>query len=96
MINKNFSCLHIIQKMQNLSQNGLKQIARKKNLSQNDLGQITKMLNLSRSERKAKMRCTRNYKNMSKEGLLIALSKSGQNFAELHKSNSDNGEIEKN
>ena len=84
--------------MQNLSQNGLKQIARKKNLSQNDLGQITKMLNPSRSELKqiAKMRCTRNYKNMSKEGLLIALSKSGHNFAELHKSNSDNGEIEKN
>ena len=34
-------------------------------------------------------------KYMSKEGLLIDLVKSGRSFAELHKSNSDNAEIEK-
>ena len=32
---------------------------------------------------------------MSEEGLLIALLKSGCSFAELHKSNSDNAEIER-
>ena len=32
---------------------------------------------------------------MSKEGLLIALIKSGCSFAKLYKSNSDNAEIEK-
>ena len=42
------------------------------NLSQNDLQQI------------AKMRRIKNYKNMSKEGLLIALLKSGCSFAELY------------
>ena len=41
------------------------------------------------------MRHIKNYKNMSEEGLLIALLKSGYSFAELHKSNSDNAEIEK-
>ena len=41
------------------------------------------------------MRHIKNYKNMSEEGLLIALLKSGCGFAELHKSNSDNAEIEK-
>ena len=41
----------------------------------------------------AKMRHIKNY--MSKEGLLIDLVKSGRSFAELHKSNSDNAEIEK-
>ena len=41
------------------------------NLSQNDLQQI------------AKMRRIKNYKNMSKEGLLIALLKSEQSLAEL-------------
>ena len=47
--------------MQNLSQNDLDQIPKMQNLSQNELQQI------------AKMRRIRKYKNMSKEGLLIAL-----------------------
>ena len=49
------------------------------NRSQNDSYQITEMLNLSRNELEQieKMRPTKNYKNMSKEGLLIALLKSG-------------------
>ena len=60
------------------------------NLTQNRLEQIAKMLNLSRNELEqiARMRCIRNYKNMSKDGLLIALLKSGRSFA-------DNAEIEK-
>ena len=52
------------------------------NLSQNELEQITKM------------RRIKNYKNMSKEELLIALLKSEQSLAELYKSKSNNAEIE--
>ena len=65
------------------------------NRSQNDSYQITEMLNLSRNELEQieKMRPTKNYKNMSKEGLLIALLKSGCSKKKLHKSNSDNAEI---
>ena len=56
-----------------------------------------KSANLSRNELKkvAKMRHIKIYKNMSKEGLLIALLKPGRSFAELHKINSYNAEIEK-
>ena len=55
------------------------------NLSQNELDQITKMQNQSRDELEqiAKMRRIRNYKNMSKEKLLIDLLKSKQSLAEL-------------
>ena len=53
-----------------------------KNLPLNELKQI------------AKMRRIKNYKNMSKEGLLIALLKSKQSHAELYKSKSNNTEIE--
>ena len=47
------------------------------NLSPNDLDQITKMPNLSQNELEqiAKMRRIKNYNNMSKEELLIALRK---------------------
>ena len=67
-----------------------------KNISQNGLQRIAKMQNLSRNELEkiAKMRHIKNYKNMSKEGLLIALLKSGQSLAELYKSKSNNVEIE--
>ena len=67
-----------------------------KNISQNGLERIAKMQNLSRNELEkiAKMRHIKNYKNMSKEGLLIALLKSGQSLAELYKSKSNNVEIE--
>ena len=57
--------------MQNLSQDELEQITRMKNLPQNELEKI------------AKMRHIKNYKNMSKEGLLIALLKSNQSHVEL-------------
>ena len=65
-----------------LSQNGLKRIAKMQNLSQNELEQI------------AEMRHIKNYKNMSREELLIALLKSKQSHSELYKSKSNNAEIE--
>ena len=67
-----------------------------KNISQNGLERIAKMQNLSRNELEkiAKMRHIKNFKTMSKEGLLIALLKSGQSLAELYKSKSNNVEIE--
>ena len=67
-----------------------------KNISQNGLERIAKMQNLSRNELEkiAKMRHIKNCKNMSKEGLLIALLKSGQSLAELYKSKSNNVEVE--
>ena len=79
-----------------LSQNGLKRIAKMQNLSQNELKQITKMQNLSQNELEqiAKMRRIKNYKNMSREELLIALLKSKQSHAELYKSKSNNAGIE--
>ena len=53
--------------LKDLSQNGLKQIAKMQNLSQNELKQITKMSNFSQNDLKkvAKMRHIKNYKNMS-------------------------------
>ena len=52
------------------------------NLSQNELEQI------------AKMRHLKNYKNMSKEDLLITLLKPNQSLAELQKSKSNNAKME--
>ena len=77
-------------------QNGLKKIGKMRNLSQNKLKQITKMQNLSENEleRIAKMRRIKNYKNMSKEDLLIPLLKSEQIHAELRRSTDNNVEIE--
>ena len=79
-----------------LSQNEHKQIAKMQNLSQNELMQITKMQNLSQNELEqiAKMRRIKNYKNMSKEELLISLLKSEQSIAELRKSKSNSIGIE--
>ena len=67
------------------------------NLSQNDLDQITKMLNLSQYELEqiTKMRRIKNYNNMSKEELFIALLKLKQSLAGLRKSKSNNVEIDK-
>ena len=63
---------------ENLSQNRLEQIAKMQNLSQNELKQIIKMQNLSQNELEqiARKRSIKNYNNMSREGLLIALLKS--------------------
>ena len=81
---------------ENLSQNGLKQIAKMQNLSQNELKQIMKMQNLSQNELEqiAKKQSIKKYKNMSKEELLISLLKSKQSHAELYKSKSNNAGIE--
>ena len=57
------------QKMQNPSQNGLMQITKMQNLSQNEPEQITKMKHI------------KNYKNISKEELLISLLKAEQSIA---------------
>ena len=80
----------------NLSQNGLKKIARMENLSQNELKQIVKMQDFSQNELEqiAKTRRIKNYKDMSREDLLIALLKSNQGHAELRKSKENNAEIE--
>ena len=81
---------------ENLSQNGLQQVAKLQNLPQNELKQITKMQNLSQNELEqiAKMRRIKNYKHMSREELLFALFKSEQSHAEFYKSKSNNAEIE--
>ena len=80
----------------NILLKGLNQIAKMPNLSQNDLEKITIMKNIPQNELKqiANMRRIKNYENMSKEGLLIALLKSKQSHAELYKSKSNNTEIE--
>ena len=82
--------------LKNLSQNGLERIARMQNLSQNELKQFTKMQNLSKNELEqiAKTRDIKNYKNMSKEELLISLLKSEQSVAGFCKTKSSNAEIE--
>ena len=67
--------------MQNLSQNELKQTTKLSNLLQNEL------------EKLAKIRHIKNYKNMLKEELLIALLKSEQSPAELRRSKDNNAEI---
>ena len=67
-----------------------------KNLSQNELEQITKISNLLQTELEkiAKIRHIKNYKNMSREELLISLLKSKQSIAELRRSKDNNGEIQ--
>ena len=66
----------------NISLNGPERIAKMQNLSQNELEQIPEM------------RRIKNYENMSREGLLIALLKSKQSHIGLYKSKSNNTEIE--
>ena len=65
------------------------------NLSLNELEQITEMNNLSKNklEQIAKNRRIKNYKNMSKEDLLIALLKSNKSRIELRKNEDNNVEI---
>ena len=67
--------------MQNLSLNELKKIERMNNLSLNVLEQM------------AIARHIKNYKDMSKEDLLIALLKSNQSYTELLKIDNSNTEI---
>ena len=82
---------------ENLLQNGLEKIVKMQNLSLNELEQITEMNNFSENKLKqiAIARHIKNYKDMSKEGLLIALLKSNQSHTELQKSEDNNTEIGK-
>ena len=77
-------------------QTRLEQFAKMQNPSQNELKQITKMNILLQNELEkiAEIRHIKNYKNMSREELLVSLPKSEQSHAELFKSKSNNEEIE--
>ena len=82
---------------ENLSKYGLNEIVKMQNLSLNEFQQITEMNNLSKNKLKqiTKTRRIKNYKDMSKEDLLIVLLKSNQNHTELHSRSEDNNtEIE--
>ena len=81
---------------ENLSKNRQKKIVKMQNLSLNKLEQITEMNNFSRNRLKqiANTGSIKNYKDMSKEDLLIALLKSNQSHTELRKSERNNTEIE--
>ena len=80
----------------NLSKNELNKIAKMQNISLNELEYIEKMNNLSLNELNqiAIARNIKNYMNMSREDLLIALLKSNQSHTEIRKSNYSNKEIE--
>ena len=67
--------------MQNLSLNELEQIKRMNNLSLNELKQLVKT------------RSIKNYQDMLRENLLIALLKSNKSHTELRKSEDNNTEI---
>ena len=84
----------------NLFRNGIRKIIKMPNLSLNDIKKIERMNNLSLNELNqiAVARNIKNYKDMSKEDLLIALLKSNQSHRELLKiddSNTEIGEIKK-
>ena len=84
----------------NLFRNGIRKIMKMPNLSLNDIKKIERMNNLSLNELNqiAVARNIKNYEDMSKEDLLIALLKSNQSHRELLKiddSNTEIGEIKK-
>ena len=80
---------------ENLSKYGLNKIVKMQNLSLNELEQIERINNLSLNELKqiTKTRSIKNYEDMLKEDLLIALLKSNKNHTELRKSEDNNTEI---
>ena len=80
---------------ENLSKNELNKIPKMQNLSLNKLKKIERMNNLSLNElnRIAIARNIKNYKDMSKEDLLIALLKSNPSHTELLKIDDSNTEI---
>ena len=82
---------------ENLSKYGLNKIAKMQNLSLDGFEQIEGINNLSLDELKQIpiTRHIKNYKDMSKEDLLIALLKSNQSHTELLKSKDNNTKIEK-
>ena len=80
---------------ENLSGNEFNKIIKIPNLSLNELKKIERMNNLSLNElnRIAIARNIKNYKDMSKEDLLIALLKSNPSHTELLKIDDSNTEI---
>ena len=80
---------------ENLSRNGLNKIIKMQNLSLNKLKKIERMNNLSLNalEQMAIARHIKNYKDMSREDLLIALLKSNPSHTELLKIDDSNTEI---
>ena len=80
---------------ENLSECRLNKITKMQNLSLNEFEKIEEMINFSENKLKeiTKTRHIKNYKDMSKEDLLIAFLKSNQNRTELLKSEDDNAEI---
>ena len=82
--------------IKNLSENELEKIVKMKNLSLSEIEKIDRMNNLTLDELNqiAIARNIKNYMNMSREDLLIALLKSNQSHTEIRKSNYSNKEIE--
>ena len=78
-----------VKKRKRLFEKGLKEIAKMQNLSQNELNQIAEVRGQSRDEleRIAKIRRIKNYEEMSKEELIISLSKPKQSIVELFNNN---------
>ena len=91
--------LRIIYKLKcitdNLSQDGLNKITKMQNLSLNEFKKIERMNNLLINTLKQIVitRNIKNYEDMSKEQLLIALLKSNKSHTELLKDNDSNTEI---
>ena len=83
---------------ENLSENGHNKIIEMQNLSLNGLEQIERMNNSAINELKkiAITRHIKNYNDMSKEDLIIALLKSNKSHTELRKSKDNNPELEEN
>ena len=80
---------------ENLSMHKLNKILKMQNISLNKLEKIEKTNNKSIDELKqvAKIRDNKDYQDMSKEDLLIALFKSNKSHRELRKSKYNNTEI---
>ena len=95
----NKKLLRIIYKLkriiENLSRNELNKIIEMQNLSLNELKKIERMNNLllNALEQMAMARHIKNYKDMSKEDLLIALLKSSKSHTERLKADVSNTEI---
>ena len=84
-----------VKKRKRLFEKRLKKIAKMQNLSQNELNQIAEMLDKSRDEleRIEKTRRIKKYEEISKEELIISLSKSKQSIAEHFNNNLDDDKI---
>ena len=95
----NKKLLRIIYKLkriiENLSRNELNKIIEMQNLSLNELKKIERMNNLllNALEQMAMARHIKNYKDMSKEDLLIALLKSSKSHTERLKADVSNTEL---